>query len=129
MREKFLMCLTYTAYIIRELWVFIAYRHQKINPYSFSDQTIAYQTWICGGLNYGFSVIIAGIICLKNSNKLYFFWNAVLIIAGMEFIEYWLNYNDPWSHVMIFGLNVAINVTNFRYAALGAILIYELWKK
>lgn len=119
--SKFLICLMFSTYLIRELWT--RFEPELIRPFPFSSVELNRQTYIWMGSVYAIQVLLCYIFqSMADGNKL--FWHVVFLLAFAEFIEYFLIYNEHWFKVW----SVNVNITNLRYVILFPIVIKELWK-
>lgn len=115
-REVVLMLLVFAAYLIRELWTLLPFSEEMLHPFLFSNQAVSLQSylWIAG--TYSFQMAI--FYCLQSFSRTIFFQIAFWLTV-LEFVEYFINYNEPWFHFA--GIN--FNITNFRYFVLFILII------
>lgn len=114
------MVLFILAYVVRELWRFFPVREALINPFPFyPDQQISLQSYIWIGCLYAMQLIFVSVI-LSLTNHVFFkvaFW-----LAALEFVEYFLIYNEG----VITVWDIDFNVTLVRFFILSLLIIREI---
>ena len=123
MRERYLIIMAIAAYSILEVWTIVP-SGRLIKPFPFSGQEIYFQTYVWFAC-LKVALMVFCYILTQYAGSEYFklfvvlFWSAVA-----EFIEYFLNYNEPWFRVMM----IPVDVTTIRYTA-SLLMAYKIWKK
>lgn len=129
MKGKVLMALMVTYYFVRELWSLLRFRKEYFKPFPFNPEIeIARQTYVAMLCGYG-GMFIVTMVMFNMAKTQRIFWGAVMVLAGLEFLEYPLNYNDFWTWIDFEIFKLPINITIIRYIVLVFIGGYELWKK
>lgn len=125
--------LIFLTYVLREVWeVWTIFDpstsvDDKINPFPLSSQDIYPETYIWFYWLYAAFIVYNFIILsLLTDEKVKFFFKIAVLLAGLEFLEFPINYNEYW-----FGKNTLINVTTIRFVVLfyiGSKILRYPWK-
>lgn len=124
MNERYLICFIVAAFVIRELWTIRDWQPGLISPFPFSNQEISRASYIWIACVNIFLLLIFFVL-QQYSDKAHLFFTLLFWLQVAEFIEYFLNYNEPWVKFN----NIPINVTTFRYLVLLISGLYTMiWK-
>jgi len=122
MREKYLLLSIIAAYAILELWQLLP-SDVVLHPFLFSNQEIMLQTYVWFAcLKLAFMII--AFVLYQYSERYWRFFGTLFYFALAEFIEYFVNYNEPWFRI----LSIPVDVTSIRYTVL-LIMLYNIWNK
>lgn len=124
MNEKYLVGLIVAAFVVKEIWTIRDWQPGTISPFLFSDQEISRASFIWIASVNVFLILIFFVLQEYSDNAKLFF-TLLFWVQVAEFIEYFLNYNQPW-----FKFNsIPVNVTTLRYVVLLISGIYTvIWK-
>lgn len=98
-----------------------------IHPFLLSAQQIDRQTFYWMLWLYCFFAIYNAIILSFVSKEVRKYFWAVVILAGLEIIEFYINYNHEW-----FGEGSLLNITSIRWIVLfyiGSKTLRKIWKQ
>jgi hypothetical protein len=128
MNDRVLIALILSTLFIKELWTLFPADPTEINPFPFSDQPITKQTYIWFICYYAIQLIVVHTWYMKFPE-----WRLVFgvwfIFQAMEFVEYFLTYNESKIWFLIDRHQININVINAKYITIFTLTLRKfLWK-
>lgn len=131
MREaRYFAVIVFLGYVAREAWTVLPERmNVTVKPFLLSEQEIQFPTYIWAGTIYLFFMMFS-FVAFQLSTKLKLFFETVFIIQSLEFVEYFLNYNEHWGYWHVAGILIPINITMLRFPALLIVVVITFikWK-
>jgi hypothetical protein len=96
-----------------------------IKPFPLSEQEIHFQTYIWIATVYAAFLMMTWVM-YRLSDKAKDFFNAVFILQALQFVEFFLNYNETW--VKIGWYPVTIATLRFPLLFFFAVRTFIKWK-
>lgn len=122
--ERLNIVLVFLAMSVVLLWTALP-DQGLIQPFPLSSQQIYFQTYIWIGTIYVSFLILAWVM-YRQADESKSFFNAVFICQACQFIEYWINYNDPWGHIGIIPVHMATIRLPILFVC--AVITFMKWK-
>lgn len=122
--ERISVVLVFLAYVVLLLWTVLPDRGM-IRPFPLSEQEIQSQTYVWIATIYAAFLILSWVM-YRFSDKSREFFNAVFILQALQFVEYFLNYNQTW--IEVYGMPMTIATLRFPLLFFFAVRIFIRWK-
>lgn len=122
--ERLGVVLVFLANCVVLLWTVLP-DQGLIKPFPLSGQEIYFQTYIWIATIYA-NFLILTLVIHRYADKAREFFNAVFILQALQFIEYFINYNEAWTHIH----DIPVNIGTLRFPILFfyAIRTFITWR-
>lgn len=114
---------------IKEMWTLIPWSASTHKLFPFSDVMITNQTYYSYACHYAVALVVSMVIYDKfdQCKSVFGPW---MILNALEFIEYFVTYNQPLAYVTAGDHKFHVTITNIRYIVISILTIHKLltWK-
>lgn len=125
MDQRLNVVAVFLAFTVVLLWTVLP-DQGLVKPFPLSDMEIHFQTYIWIATIYCAFLILTWVTCRSSDSRTHDFFNVVFLFQALQFVEYFINYNETWTHV--FGLPITIATLRFPVLFYFAVRTFILWK-
>lgn len=123
--DRFNVVLVFLANSVVLLWTVLPFSGE-IQPYPLSEQIIDARSYIWIGTIYAAFLILTWAMFRASDSRTHDFFHAAFILQALQFVEYWINYNETWTKIL--GYPVTIATLRFPLLFFFAVRTFFKWK-